>query len=141
MAAAIRLIDPSQDEFLADLEKKAKRPNHFFRTMANRPEVLKNFVPFYGAVLGPGSVDRRIKELVYLTVSFTNKCAYCSAAHAASAPKAGVSEAEMQALRASQFDGFSLSEQAAIRYARDVNPEDPRLRALDELRLELKSGG
>ena len=118
--AAIRLVDPSENEFLAELEKKAKRPNHFFRIMANRPEVLKNFIPLYGAIVGPGSVDRRTKELVYLTVSYTNQCAYCTAAHTSSGAKAGISEAEMQALRSGQLDGFSASEQAAIRYAREL---------------------
>src|ERR1039457_327104 len=100
MATAIHLVEPAQNEFLADLEKRSNRANHFFRTMANRPEVLKHFVPFYGSIMGPGSVDRRTKELVYLTepfygsimgpgsvdrrtkelvyltVSYTNKCAY-----------------------------------------------------------------
>lgn len=120
MAAAIRLVDPSESEFLAELEKKAKKPNVFFRTMANRPEVLKNFVPLYGSIVGPGSVDRRTKELVYLATSYSNQCAYCSAAHQASAPKAGVSEAEMQALRNGELGGFSAAEQAAIRYALEL---------------------
>ena len=114
------MVEPSQDEFLAGLESKAKRPNHFFRTMANRPEVLKTFVPLYGAVVGPGSVDRRTKELVYLTCSFANHCAYCSAAHTASGKKAGVTDEEMSALRSEQDDGFSPSEQAAIRFAREL---------------------
>jgi uncharacterized peroxidase-related enzyme len=120
MATAIKLVEPPQNEFLADLEKRSNRPNHFFRTMANRPDVLKNFVPFYGSIAGPGSVDRRTKELVYLTVSYTNQCAYCTAAHTASGRKAGVTEDEMRALQAGQDDGFSASERAAIRYAREL---------------------
>jgi uncharacterized peroxidase-related enzyme len=120
MATAIKTIDPAQNEFLAELEAKAKRPNQFFRTMANRPEVLKNFAPFYGAVMGPSSIERRMKELVYLTCSFTNQCAYCSAAHIASGKRAGISEEELGALRAGRDDGFSAAEQAAIRYAREL---------------------
>ena len=69
----ISRIDPEQNEFLAGLEAKAKQPNPFFRVMAHRPEVLKNFVPFYGSVVGPGSLDRRLKELAYLTASITNR--------------------------------------------------------------------
>jgi uncharacterized peroxidase-related enzyme len=120
VTTAIKLIEPAQNEFLADLEQHARRPNRFFRTMAHRPDVLKNFVPFYGAVMGPGSVDRRTKELVYLTVSYANKCAYCTAAHVASGRKAGVTEAEMQALQAAQYAGFSAPERAAIEYAREL---------------------
>src|SRR5260370_28337503 len=119
MGAAIRLMDPAENEFLAQLEKKSGKPNHFFRTMANRPEVLKNFVPLYGAIMGPGAVDRRIKELVYLSVSFANECAYCSASHSASAKKAGITEEELTALRTEQDAPFS-PERAAIAYAREL---------------------
>ena len=120
MATAIKQVEASQNEFLADLEKRSNRPNHFFRTMAHRPEVLKNFVPFYGSIMGPGSVDRRTKELVYLTVSHTNQCAYCTAAHTVSGRKAGVTEDEMRALQAGQDGSFNASERAAIQYAREL---------------------
>lgn len=120
MATPINLVEPAQNEYLAELEKRAKRPIHFFRLMANRPEVLKNFVPLYGSIMGPGSVDQRTKELVYLTVSYTNKCAYCTAAHTASGRKAGVTEEEMRALQAGQDDGFSAHERTAIQYAREL---------------------
>lgn len=120
MATAIKMVDPQQDEFLAGLESKSKRANHFFRTMANRPEVLKTFVPFYGAVVGPGSVDRRIKELVYLTCSMANRCAYCTAAHTGSGKKAGVTDAELQAIQSEQDSVFSGGELAAVRYAREL---------------------
>ena len=119
MGTAIKLMDPAQNEFLAQLEKKSG-PNHFFRTMANRPEVLKNFVPLYGSIMGPGLVERRIKELVYLAVSFANECAYCSAAHTASGKKAGITEDEMTALRVEQDPPFSVPERAAIQYAREL---------------------
>ncbi|SRR5581483_6509588 len=120
MPSAIKLIEPAQVEFLADLESKAKRPNHFFRTMAHRPEVLKNFVPLYGAIMGAGSVDRRLKELAYLATSFANECAYCSAAHTASGRKAGITEDELRDLRTEQDHNFSDPERAVIRYARDL---------------------
>lgn len=114
------MVSPQEDDFLAGLESKSKRANHFFRTMANRPEVLKTFVPFYGAVVGPGSVERRIKELVYLACSFANGCAYCSAAHTASGKKAGITEEELHALRTEQDHALSEPERAAVRYAREL---------------------
>jgi uncharacterized peroxidase-related enzyme len=120
MATSIKKIDPAENEFLAGLEAKSKQPNLFFRTLANRPEVLKAFVPFYGAVMGPGPVERRIMELVYLTCSYTNQCAFCTAAHTATGKKAGITEQEMQSLQAGQDQGFSEPELAAIRYAREL---------------------
>ncbi|MBI1787934.1 MAG: carboxymuconolactone decarboxylase family protein [Acidobacteria bacterium] len=120
MAAAITLVEPAQNEFLAQLESRSGKPNHFFRTMAHRPEVLKNFVPLYGAIMGPGSVARRLKELVYLAASFTNQCAYCSASHRASGKKAGIAEEEMAALMAGQDERFLGEEAAVIRYSREL---------------------
>ena len=114
------MVDPQQDEFLAGLESKSHRANHFFRTMANRPEVLKTFVPFYSAVVGPGSVERRLKELVYLTCSYANECPYCTAAHVASGKRAGITEDELRALQTEQDHQFSEPERAAIRYAREL---------------------
>src|ERR1051326_6535194 len=120
MTPTIKTVDPADNEFLASLEARGKQANFFYRVMANRPEVLKNFVLFYGAVMGPGSVERRIKELVYLTCSYANHCAYCSAAHAASGKKAGITEDEMQALQGGTDEGFAEPERAAIRHAREL---------------------
>ena len=58
MPTAIKMVEPAQNEFLAGLEAKSKKSSPFFRAMAHRPEALKNFVPFYGAVMGPGAVER-----------------------------------------------------------------------------------
>jgi uncharacterized peroxidase-related enzyme len=120
MASAIKPIDPTQNEYLKQLEAKSGKENRFFRTMANRPEVLEAFVPFYGAVVGKGSVERRIKELVYLTVSYANECAYCTAAHLASGKKAGITEDEVRALQTEQDHSFAPAEKAAILYAREL---------------------
>ena len=120
MPPAIKLIEPEQNEFLASLEARAKTANPFFRAMANRPDVLKNFVPFYSAVLGPGSVERRVKTLVYLVCSYANECAFCIQANLPSARKAGITEEEIQAIQTEQDHIFSEPERAAIQYAREL---------------------
>src|SRR4051794_1275950 len=117
---SIRRIDPGENEFLASLEAKAKQPNPFFRVMANRPEVLKAFVPLYGAVVGPGSVDRRTKVLVYLVTSIANQCAFCIAANLPGARKSGITEEEIRAIESEQDSGFSPADQAAVAYAREL---------------------
>src|SRR5258708_30445244 len=48
----------------------------FFGIMAQKPEVLKTFLPFYGAITGPGALDQRYKELAYLKTSMVNGCVY-----------------------------------------------------------------
>ena len=117
---AISRIDPSQNEFLAGLEARAKQPNPFLRVMAHRPDALKSFVPFYAAVTGAGSVERRLKELAYLVVSIANHCAYCTAAHVAGGRKAGITDDEVRAIEAENNSSFSPVEQAVIVYAREL---------------------
>jgi len=133
MPTAIKRIDPSENEFLASLEARAKQPNPFFRAMANRPEVLKSFVPFYTAVVGPGSVERRIKSLVYLTCSYANECPFCIAANMPGARKAGVTEEEIQAIQTEQDQIFSERERAAIVYARELTQTAAADRSRDAL--------
>ena len=120
MATALKLVDPSENEFLAGLEARAKQANPFFRAMAHRPEVLKNFPPLYSAVVGPGSVARRIKVLVYLACSYTNTCPFCIASNLPGARKAGVTEDEIRALEAGVDEVFPEEERAAIAYAREL---------------------
>jgi uncharacterized peroxidase-related enzyme len=133
MPTAIKLVEPAGNEFLAGLEAKTKKGNPFFRAMAHRPEVLKTFVPLYGAVMGAGAVERRTKELVYLTCSYANECAFCTAAHVAGGRKAGITEDEMRALQTEQDHGFSAPERAAIAYARELT----QTAAADDTREEL----
>jgi uncharacterized peroxidase-related enzyme len=120
MATAIKRVDPAENETLAGLEAKTKQPSPFYRVMANRPDVLKNFPPFYAVIMGHGPVERRVKEQVYLAVAFANKCAFCTAAHTAGAKRAGVSDEEIAAIRDETDAGLSEAERAATAYAREL---------------------
>ncbi len=59
-----------------DMTRRYGRVPAIFGMMAHRPEVLKSFVPFYGAVITRGTVEPRLKELAYLKVSQVNGCEY-----------------------------------------------------------------
>ncbi len=88
--------------------------------MAQRPDAAEAFPPFYKAIMGRGTVDRRTKELSYLAVSFVNQCPYCLADHRVGGRKAGISEAEMSAVEQEEDAGFTRAEQAALAYAREL---------------------
>jgi len=120
MATALRFVDPKDNEFLASLEARTRQANPFFRAMAHRPEVLKNFPPLYSAIVGPGSVARRVKSLVYLACSLTNTCPFCIASNMPGARKAGITDEEIRALEAGEDGGFPPAERAAIAYAREL---------------------
>jgi alkylhydroperoxidase family enzyme len=59
-----------------DLTKRFGRVPNIFGVMAQRPDVLKNFLPFYGAVVTQGTVEPKLKEFAYLKVSMVNGCEY-----------------------------------------------------------------
>jgi uncharacterized peroxidase-related enzyme len=118
MSQPINRVDPAENEVLAGLEARAKQPNPFFRVMANRPEVLKNFPPLYAAIAGPGSVERRIKSAVYLACSYVNRCSFCIASNTPGAKKAGLTDDELSAIREERDAGFSEAERAVLAYAR-----------------------
>jgi uncharacterized peroxidase-related enzyme len=119
MTPIVAGLDPAHSEPLAALESKTG-PNNFFRAMAHKPDVLAAFPKFYGSVMGPGSVERRMKEMVYLAVSFANQCAYCTAAHLKGAKKAGLSEQDVEDLSTESDRNFTPLEQAALQYARNM---------------------
>src|ERR1700686_3744129 len=52
------------------------KPGNVQKALAHRPEMLKNFLSFYGSV--GRSLDRKLYELIYLRVSFINGCRYCT---------------------------------------------------------------
>ena len=134
MATALKLVDPSQNEFLAGLEARSKQANTFFRAMAHRPEVLKNFPPLYSAIVGPGSVARRVKSLVYLACSYANTCPFCIAGNLPGGRKAGITEEEIRALEAGEDGSFPPAEEAAIAYARELTRTAHAETTRDDLR-------
>ena len=65
--------------------------NNFWKALANDPLTLRRTWESIKQVMMPGALDPLTKELVYLAVSASNGCAYCTASHAAAATKQGMS--------------------------------------------------
>jgi AhpD family alkylhydroperoxidase len=65
--------------------------NNFWKALAHDPPTLRRTWESIKQVMAPGALDPLTKELVYLAVSVTNGCAYCTASHAAAAKKQGMS--------------------------------------------------
>ena len=119
MPLTIKGVEPARSEALAEVEQKTG-PSNFFRTMAHRPEAMRDFFRFYSDVMGPGALDRRLKEIVYLAVSTVNECDYCTAHHVKSGLSSGLSAQEIQEIRTEQNQNFSPKEVAALHYAREL---------------------
>jgi AhpD family alkylhydroperoxidase len=72
--------------------------NNFWKVLANDPKTLKRTWEDLKQVMGPGVLDSVVKEMVYLAVSVTNSCEYCTISHTAAARKAGMTDAMLAEL-------------------------------------------
>jgi AhpD family alkylhydroperoxidase len=72
--------------------------NNFWKAIANDPAMLKRTWESLKQVMAPGALDARTKEMLYLAVSMTNACDYCTVSHTAGARKAGMTDAMLHEL-------------------------------------------
>jgi len=72
--------------------RKTDRVNNFWKALASHPPTLVRTWDSVKAVTAPGALDPLTKEMIYLAVSATNGCDYCTASHTASARKAGMTD-------------------------------------------------
>ena len=74
--------------------------NNFWKALANDPRELKRVWENVKQVMAPGALDPLMKEMVYVAVSATNGCEYCTWSHTAAARKKGMSDAMLMELMA-----------------------------------------
>jgi AhpD family alkylhydroperoxidase len=74
--------------------------NNFWKALANNPAELKRMWANVKQVMAPGALDPLVKEMVYVAVSATNGCEYCTYSHTAAARKKGMTDAMLMELLA-----------------------------------------
>src|SRR5271156_2062615 len=123
---------------LNEIYEKALRgkPGNAQKPLAHRPEMLKNFLPFYASV--GRSLDRKLYELIYLRVSLINACRYCTQHHVASSKRAGLNAEDWAALKAGNFSRYSERERAALVYVEKLTraPHEMNEADFDELKKQ-----
>src|SRR5438093_10520391 len=70
--------------------KKINRVPHFWRALAAHPEHLELCWSRAKAIMRPGKLDMKTKEIIALAVSITNSCRYCINAHTTALQKLGL---------------------------------------------------
>ena len=73
--------------------RKSDWVNNFWKVLAHDPANLKRTWEALKLVMGPGALDPLTKELIYIAVSATNGCEYCTYSHTASARTKGMTDA------------------------------------------------
>ncbi len=100
------------------------------------PEVLKAEDVWSKGVMYKGFLPRTLKEAIATVVSRTNNCNYCASSHAHAYTIAGGTEEEAIGCKTLQFDDFTESEQAALRFAQKstANPASIQQTDIDAMR-------
>jgi uncharacterized peroxidase-related enzyme len=98
------------------LRERGNVPN-MFRTLARIPPLLETCFAHFRAVMAPGKVPAKVKELVAVRVSFANDCEYCLASHTRLARGLGATEAQVDALERGELAPFDAGERAALALA------------------------
>ena len=74
--------------------------NNFWKALANDPRELARVWANVKQVMAPGALDPLVKEMIYVAVSATNGCEYCTHSHTAAARKKGMTDAMLMELLA-----------------------------------------
>ena len=74
--------------------------NNFWKALANDPALLARTWAQVKQVMASGALDPLAKEMIYVAVSATNGCEYCTYSHTAAARKKGMSDAMFMELMA-----------------------------------------
>jgi AhpD family alkylhydroperoxidase len=75
--------------------------NNFWQALASDPATLKRVWEGLKQVMAPGALDPLTKEMIYLAISISNGCTYCSASHGVAAKGRGMTKemfAELMAI-------------------------------------------
>lgn len=80
--------------------RKSDWINNFWKVLAHDPALLKRTWEDIKAVMVPGALDPLVKEMIYVAVSATNGCEYCTYSHTASARAKGMTDAQLMELMA-----------------------------------------
>ena len=72
--------------------RKITEVPNFWKYLANSPETLERTWNSTSQVMKAGALDPVTKELIYVAVSMTNSCEYCTKSHTFAAKKKGATD-------------------------------------------------
>ena len=89
--------DPSVKNIYQDIRdsRKTNYIGNFWRYLAFDPSLLKNvWEDVKNLMVKDTIIDKKTKEMIYMAVSITNSCSYCTHSHTATAKKLGMTQEE-----------------------------------------------
>ncbi|HEY7847254.1 MAG TPA: carboxymuconolactone decarboxylase family protein [Candidatus Limnocylindria bacterium] len=107
--------DPSFDESRG-LWERGRPPVEMIQAMCLRPEILRAFAGFGGAVYPGGLLERRVKELVIIAASRSNACQFCERSHCDLVDIAGILAEPLTLV--DEPERLAIRERLALEYTR-----------------------
>ena len=75
--------------------RKTEYIGNFWKYLAFDPSLLKEvWTDIKNVMTKETLIDKKTKEMIYMAVSITNNCSYCTHSHTASAKKLGMTDEE-----------------------------------------------
>ena len=132
----VQLVDPAAADPVAMPALESGRAQYgtvlnTWRALLHRPSIFAAYLPYLRAVVGPGVVDQRVKELASLAVTLANHCRYSASHRVRAARNAGVTDEELDRLAGGRTAELGAREALAIEYARELTLRPPELAAAD----------
>lgn len=93
---------------------------HAWRAIAHCPDAFVAYLPYLRAVVGPGHVDQRIKDLTAIRVGLLNGCRYSVSHRVASARRIGVDEADILGVADPGAHAYDDETAAALAFADEL---------------------
>src|ERR1700716_2690405 len=80
--------------------RKTDWVNNFWKVLAHDPASLRRIWTNIKEVMGPGTIDPLVKEMLYVAISASNGCRYFIASHSEAERTDGMTEAQYSELLA-----------------------------------------
>lgn len=109
--------DQGTQKLLDGVEKKLGMVPNLISTMAQSPALAQGYLGLSQGLSG-GVISPQLREQIALTVSQTNECNYCLAAHSAIGSSVGLSDDELRDARAGSSPDRKT--EAALKFARRI---------------------
>jgi uncharacterized peroxidase-related enzyme len=109
-------VDPVAAPVYAAVEQQYGFTPNILKAIANCPDLLVTFAPFWGAIYSSPVIGPRLRAITALATARAHDCNYCISHMSASALKAGMTPQEIDGTTPSA-DVLSDREQLAIEFA------------------------
>jgi 4-carboxymuconolactone decarboxylase len=121
----IPFCDLSQlDEKSREMADRAKGPDgevlNIFKTLLNHPKLVRAWGRFGNYILGGSTLSARERELAILRIGWLNQAIYEWEQHVRIGKAAGITDAEVEQIKAGPKAGWSRHEAAIIQAADDL---------------------